>query len=88
MGRPSKKEKNELVKVQVDLLKRSLNHAYDTRRDNRTILAHDGLFEYLWDLKERALMEGRESVEVPTAWVEELDSNLLVIHHPHAEKGH
>lgn len=72
----SKKESTNLINIEVDTLKRSLNHLYQTRRDNRTILSHDGLFEYLWDLKEMALIEGKTSVEVPSAWVEELDTNI------------
>jgi hypothetical protein len=34
-----------------------------------------GLFEYLWDLKEKALMEQSKSVEVPSNWLEELSEN-------------
>lgn len=72
----SEKEKRELVKVEVVNLKQQLNHLYRSRKNNRSILSHDGLFEYLWDLKELALIEGRSSVEVPSAWMEELDSTL------------
>lgn len=77
MPRSSKQDNNDLVKIEVDNLKQSLNHAYKTRKNNRNILSHDGLFEYLWDLKEKALIEGQKSVEVPTSWLEELDSDLL-----------
>ncbi len=77
MARTSKRDSSELVKIEVDNLKQSLNHAYKTRKNNRNILSHDGLFEYLWDLKEKALIEGQKSVEIPTSWLEELDSDLL-----------
>ncbi|MBK9146054.1 MAG: hypothetical protein IPM23_26610 [Candidatus Melainabacteria bacterium] len=66
----------ELVEIQVSTLKERLNKFYDSRRRNQTADSQDGLFEYLWDLKELALMEGRASVEVPSAWLEELDSSL------------
>jgi len=66
----------ELVEIQVSTLKERLNQFYDSRRRNQTADSQDGLFEYLWDLKELALMEGRASVEVPSAWLEELDSSL------------
>lgn len=33
----------------------------------------EGLFEYLWDLKEKALLERRSTVEVPSNWLQELE---------------
>ena len=68
----------DLVNVQVATLKERLNKLYDTRRGShgRPQMAQDGLFEYLWDLKELALMEGRASVEVPSNWIEELEQSL------------
>lgn len=83
MGKiPSDKAKKDLIQVDVSSLKSRLNHVYQTRRSNgrsrsnRSILNHDGLFEYLWDLKELALIEGKEQVEIPSAWIQELDSSV------------
>ena len=77
-NKTSEKETKELVKVEVSSLKNRLNHLYQTRKDNRAILSHDGLFEYLWDLKELALIEGKSSVEVPSSWLEELDTSFNI----------
>ena len=65
----------ELVTVNTRSLKEPLNKLYDTRRHNTTLFPNDGLFEYLWDLKEMALMEGKSSVEVPGNWLEELEAS-------------
>lgn len=67
----------QLVNVNTDHLKARLNKLYETRRHNTTLSANDGLFEYLWDLKELALMEGKPSVEVPSNWLEELEESTL-----------
>ena len=77
MGKkPSGNVKKDLIQVDVSSLKSQLNHVYQTRKGNRSILNHDGLFEYLWDLKELALIEGKQKVEVPSAWMKELDSSV------------
>ncbi|MGD9683822.1 MAG: hypothetical protein AB7W16_21865 [Candidatus Obscuribacterales bacterium] len=78
----------ELVEIQVSTLKERLNQFYDSRRRNQAADSQDGLFEYLWDLKELALMEGRASVEVPSAWLEELDSSLHCDSHRGALRAH
>jgi hypothetical protein len=35
--------------------------------------ASEGLFEYLWDLKEKALMDRRAKVDVPRNWLDQLE---------------
>lgn len=60
---------SKLVSVDVETLKQRLNKAYNSRGT----LSNDSLFEYLWDLKELALMEGTPNVEVPSTWLEDLE---------------
>lgn len=79
MGKSTTASKQkELVEIQVSTLKERLNRFYDSRKKNQVADSQDGLFEYLWDLKELALMEGRASVQVPGAWLDELDSSLAL----------
>ena len=66
----------KLVTVPTENLKEKLNRIYDVMRSRPRTLPGSGLFEYLWDLKELALMEGRQSVQVPTTWLEELEQDL------------
>lgn len=66
----------KLVTVSTDNLKEKLNFMYDTMRGRPRALSSSGLFEYLWDLKELALLEGRQSVKVPTAWLAELEDDF------------
>ena len=67
-----------MIEVEVSSLKQRLNSLYQNKRHfDRSYLSHDGLFEYLWDLKEMALIEGKESVEIPEAWIRDLDSKLI-----------
>jgi len=68
---------SRVVSVNVEALKERLNTLYTSRRT----LSRAGLFEYLWDLKERALMEGANSVEVPSNWLDDLDDTNLVRTH-------
>lgn len=64
---------SKLVSVDVETLKHRLNKAYSSRGT----LSNDSLFEYLWDLKELALMEGTQNVEVPSNWLEEIEDPRL-----------
>lgn len=73
----AKKKGSEMVAVSTDTLKDSLNKVYDSRRGHSK-MQHlsgmpEGLFEYLWDLKEKALLERRNTVEVPSNWLQELE---------------
>lgn len=72
-----KKESNRrLITMSTDSLKERLNRIYDAMRRRDHKLAHSSLFDYLWELKELALTEGRETVEVPPAWLEDLEQGL------------
>jgi hypothetical protein len=74
MGSSLKKDGSEsLVTVTTSALKERLNQAYDANRKKQTQLNN---FDSLWDLKEKALLEGKKSIEVPQTWMEELDGAL------------
>ncbi len=66
-GQNSTNEK--LVKVSTSDLREKLNSLYKGRRFASAARQDGGCFDYLWDLKELALMDGRQSVEVPEAWL-------------------
>jgi hypothetical protein len=77
----------KLVTVTTDILKDRLNRVYNrlhTATDMRSSksFSQEGLFEYLWDLKEVALLEGKSSVELPKNWLDELEQDTTVgVHH-------
>jgi hypothetical protein len=59
----------KFVSVEIDSLRDRLNKLYN----GRLTLANQGPFEYLWDLKEKALMEGSKIVDVPSTWLDDLE---------------
>jgi hypothetical protein len=68
----------QLVSVEVEALKEKLNHVYQVgmlmgHKNGRSGSLDSGLFTYLWDLKEKAIVEHKAQVDVPTNWLEELD---------------
>jgi len=78
----SKQDRNgnvAVVSVTTDLLKDKLNRVYSRfhARGSRSI-SHEGLFEYLWDLKEVALVEGKKSIDLPQSWLDDLETELEI----------
>ncbi len=77
MGTAKKKGDKELVTVETDVLKERLNMLYQSRRGQGHRLdmpgASEGVFEYLWDLKEKALLDRRTKVDVPRNWLDQLE---------------
>ena len=80
---------SQLVAVDVSILKTSLNKVYADlhgRGQGAGLKASvkDEVFQYLWDLKEMALLEKRSVVELPQEWLDQLnesgDSVLPVRH--------
>ncbi len=59
--------------VATALLKDKLNLLYSLPKLKRDSFRHDTHFDSLWDLKEMALLEGRQSIEVPEEWIDVLD---------------
>ena len=66
----------KLISVTTATLREKLNRIYDARRTSPSTLASSGLFDYLWEMKELALLERRQSVQVPTNWLEELEQDF------------
>ncbi len=77
MGTAKKKGNNEMISVETGVLKERLNKLYQNRRGQGHRLdmpgATEGLFEYLWDLKEKALLDREAKVEVPRNWLDQLE---------------
>jgi len=65
-----------LETISTENLKDRLNGMYDAMRARPRALSGTGLFEYLWDLKELALLEKRQCVQVPTTWLRELEDDF------------
>lgn len=63
----------DLMTVKTDLLRDKLNRLYDVLRVRPQAHTYWGRFSYLWDLKELAILERRDSVEVPTQWLDEFE---------------
>lgn len=68
--------KNNMVSVETQALKDKLNARFTLMHQGQGDL-NTGLFNYLWDLKERALMEHKDQVNVPSNWLSELDTRDL-----------
>jgi hypothetical protein len=68
----SKESRHDLVLVQTETLRERLNNLYDKVRAHPKY-SFGGRFDYLWDLKELATMEGRTTVEIPGQWLEEIE---------------
>ena len=69
--------KSNLVSVPTDQLRQRLNRLYDTARSNPRTNHAWGRFDYLWDLKEIAMLEGRHAVDVPDRWLDELEKMTI-----------
>ncbi len=70
------KNEGELVKVDLSKLQNGLNKIFarQNRKELNKIYQDD--FDYLWDLKELAILEKKQIVEVPGTWLSEMDSAL------------
>jgi len=79
MGASNKKSDNELVKVETDVLRERLNRLFQNRSNQGYHLGKPGgagsesIFEHLWDLKEKALLDRKATVEVPQTWLDSLE---------------
>jgi hypothetical protein len=68
-------EKDKTVRIATSQLKQKLNAMYVRKhvKKNGTLEPAFEKFNDLWDLKELALLERRESVDVPESWVAQMD---------------
>lgn len=72
----------QLVAIDTDTLKNSLNRLYACQHSASSLgsatrtAVPEQVFEYLWDLKEKALLEGLATVELPQEWLDQLDPQI------------
>ena len=66
---------DKLVSLSTSDLRDRLNRIYAKMR-NSNKKADLGRFDYLWDLKEHALMQGTKAVDVPESWLDELETGM------------
>ena len=67
-------EKDRTVRIATSQLKQKLNAMYVRKHvKHGTLEPAFEKFNDLWDLKELALLERRESVDVPESWVAQMD---------------
>lgn len=76
MGSSDDKKSLKTVAVETNNLRERLNRFYQCGKGSPSGLAQEGLFQYLWDLKEKALLEHQSTVEVPGNWLEELEEQM------------
>lgn len=69
----SRMKDQPLVTVRTEQLRERLNKLYDSVRGNAKTYSYWNRFDYLWDLKELAVLEGRANVQIPDTWLEELE---------------
>lgn len=69
----------KMVTLETDLFKERLNRVYDRMRHSTPShnLSQNDFFEYLWDLKEAALLEGKTSLELPQNWLSKLEEEEI-----------
>lgn len=65
----------KMVTLKTDLFKDRLNRVYDRMRHSNQSRHHSQkeFFDYLWELKESALLEGKSSLELPQNWLDKLE---------------
>ncbi len=66
----------ELVKVDLATLQNNLNKLFASKNRRQLSRIYQDDFDYLWDLKELALLEKKQLVEVPGTWLSEMDLAL------------
>lgn len=66
----------ELVKVDIATLQDNLKKLFDRQNRRKISKLYQDDFDYLWDLKELALLEKKQHVEVPGTWLSEMDLAL------------
>ena len=63
-----------MVTIETTNLKQRLNDAFvNLHGKGSPSSMHDANFDRLWDLKESAILEGKNTVELPGQWLSELD---------------
>ena len=73
------RQKDQLISMRTEHLRDRLNRLYDAVRANARSNNYWCRFDYLWDLKELAVLEGRNAVWIPENWLEELENAYVEI---------
>ncbi len=73
------KTKEPFVTVRTQQLRERLNRLYDAVRCSGDTYSYWMRFDYLWDLKEMAVLEGRSNVDIPDSWLDELEKAYVEI---------
>lgn len=76
MDAPDRSARSNLTSLPTAQLRDRLNRIYDFMRGNRSDSCLNR-FDYLWDLKELAVSEGRNTVQIPDTWLEELERVVI-----------
>jgi hypothetical protein len=71
--------KDQMTTVQTEHLRDRLNRLYSAVRGNVSTHTYWNRFDYLWDLKELAVLEGRNKVEIPESWLDELEKVFVEV---------
>lgn len=66
----------KLVSLSTSDFRERLNRLYSRLHAASNTPNENARFDYLWDLKELALLEGRKSVDVPERWLDELEKTV------------
>lgn len=74
----------KLISVKTSDLKARLNQMYLGVKQIKGRRPDLSKFDYLWDLKELALVEGRQTVDVPESWLDDVEKGLG----EHGSRGH
>lgn len=72
---------NSDVSIETYALRSRLNDAYAALRKRGESMACVSHFQDLWDLKERALLEHRDSVTVPSGWLYQVENAAGTVGH-------
>lgn len=72
---------NSDVSIETYVLRSRLNEAYTALRERGESMGSVNHFQDLWDLKERALLEHRESVTVPAGWLYQVEHQAGTVGH-------
>lgn len=69
------------ITVETCILKNRLTEAYTTLRAHGQSMSCVRHFQNLWDLKEQALVEQRDHVQVPSVWLRQVEQAVGTVTH-------
>jgi hypothetical protein len=66
----------EMTEIPTKFLQEKLNKFYNLLRTTPKDPSSSGLFDYLWDLKELALVNHEDTIDIPSKWLVQLDERI------------